>query len=168
MSRAFVKEDDQEENPIIPERAPLPTGITNYVTPVGLILLKEELKELEIEKNQIPAQDTPERRAAFKIVAGKINMLIDRINSAEVVEISNPPPFEVRFGATVTFKFEDENISRTFQIVGVDEADVKKKKIAFTSPIARAMIGKKQGDEVVLNLEHGTRHFSIEKVEYIV
>lgn len=166
MSRAFVKEDDQEENPIIPNRAPLPEGVLNYVTPEGYQALQNELEELEGERNAIPTEETPEKRAAFKVVNGKINMLLERINSAELVEIPESPPEEIRFGAHVTFRFKTEKADRTFQIVGVDEADVKAKKIGFTSPIARVLLGKKAGDIAELKLAQGTREIHIKKVSY--
>lgn len=166
MSRAFVKEDDQEENPIIPNRAPLPDGVLNYVTPRGYQALQNELEELEEERNAIPKEETPEKRAALKVVNGKINMLLERINSAEVVETPEAPPEEIRFGAYVTFRFKTENADRTFQIVGVDEANVKDKKIGFTSPIARVLLGKKAGEITELKLDHGTREIHIKTITY--
>lgn len=166
MSRGFVKEDDQEESPIIPNRSPLPEGVLNYVTPEGFQALQNELEELENERTAIPKEETPEKRAALKVVNAKINMLLERINSAEVVEVPEAPPEEIRFGAHVTFRFKSENTDRTFQIVGVDEADVKAKKIGFTSPIARVLLGKKAGDVTELKLAHGTREIHIKKVTY--
>ena len=166
MSRGFVKEDDQEENPIIPNRAPLPPGVANYVTAHGLKMLMDEQESLEDERKEVPSEESPEKRAALKVINGKLNMLIERINSAEVVELSEIDSGEIRFGAIVTFQFSNESKPRTFQIVGVDEADVKQKKIAFTSPIARVLIGKKSGENAELQLEHGTKHIGIHKIEY--
>jgi len=62
MSRGFVKEDDQEEAPIIPPRAALPNGVTNYVTPNGLQELKTELKQLAEEQANLGIKDDQERR----------------------------------------------------------------------------------------------------------
>jgi len=166
MSRAFVKEDDQEEHPIIPNRAPLPDGVLNYVTPEGFQALQKELEELEAERNAVPKEETPERRSALTVINGKINMLVERINSAEVVDTPKEPLEEIRFGAYVTFRFKTENADRTFQIVGVDEANVKAMKIGFTSPIARVLLGKKAGDIAELKLEHGTREIHIKNVTY--
>src|SRR5690554_6310972 len=98
MSRGFVKEDDQEENPIIPNRAPLPEGVLNYVTPEGFRALQKELKKLENERNAVPKEETPDKRAALKVVNARINMLLERINSAEIVEPPLSPPEEIRFG----------------------------------------------------------------------
>jgi len=166
MSRAFVKEDDQEENPIIPQRSFLPDGVTNYVTPTGLVQLQNEKTALDEERKDIPIEESPERRAALKVLNGKLNMLLERINSAEVIEHSDMDTTEIRFGANVTFQFSNENKNRKFQIVGVDEANIKARKIAFTSPIAKAMLGRKAGDNAELKLENGTKEIAILKVDY--
>ena len=166
MSRAFVKEDDQEENPIIPQRSPLPDGVTNYVTPGGLVELENEKATLENEKKDIPNEESPERRAALKVLNAKLSMLLERINSAEVIDFEGIDTPEIRFGASVTFQFSNENKRRKFQIVGVDEADIKAKKIAFTSPIAKALIGRTTGESVELQLENGTKKIAILKIEY--
>ncbi len=166
MSRGFVKEDDQEENPIIPNRAPLPAGATNYVTKHGLKMLLAEKESLEEERKKVPKEESPEKRAALKVINGRLNMLIERINSADVVDFSEIDSGEIRFGAVVTFQFSNETAKRTFQIVGVDEANVKEKKIAFTSPIAIVLMGKNSGDTAELKLENGVKGMSIHKVEY--
>ncbi|NEN25492.1 transcription elongation factor GreA [Cryomorpha ignava] len=166
MSRGFVKEDDQEENPIIPNRAPLPAGAANYVTANGLKELILEQESLEAERKAVPAEESPEKRSALKVINGKLNMLIERINSAEVVDLSEIESDEIRFGAIVTFQFSNESQKRIFQIVGVDEADVKEKKIAFTSPIAKALMGKKTKENTQLQLENGTKDITIHKIEY--
>lgn len=168
MSRAFVKEDDQEENPIIPQRAPLPEGATNYVTTAGLRALEKEKQSLEKERKDIPSEESPERRSALKVVNGKMNMLLERINSAEVIEPSKNDITEIRFGARVTFRFSSENKIFKFQIVGVDEANVKDGKIAFTSPIAKALLGKKAGEKATLILENGSKEISILEFNYDV
>ena len=72
----------------------------------------------------------------------------------------------VKFGATVTLADEDTDEETTYQIVGEDEADVKRGKIAITSPIARAIIGKSVGDSVEVETPKGHKFFEIEKVEF--
>jgi transcription elongation factor GreB len=66
------------------------------------------------------------------------------------VTINEQAPDEIRFGAVITLKIEASNNIQTFQIVGVDEADISKGKISFTSPIARVLINKKIGDKAIL------------------
>ncbi len=164
MSRGFVKEDDQEEAPIIPPRAALPDGVTNYVTPQGLKSLQEERKELENERANLSSENETERRRAAMLIDGKLNLLVDRLSSAQVISAKDQPKDEVRFGALVKFKMNG-NIQK-FQIVGVDEADVKKQKIAFTAPIAKALNGKKVGEEVTFKLGNENRKIEILEISY--
>lgn len=165
MSRGFVKEDDQEEKPIIPPRAALPNGVTNYVTANGLKQLKEELSTLDSSIRNLSETDERERRLAIGTLNGKRNLLLERINSARLLE-SIKSKDEARFGAFVTYKIESMPKPVTIQIVGVDEADVKKQKIAFVAPIAKALIGTKVGDTVDFKLGSETKKLKILKIDY--
>lgn len=164
MSRGFVKEEDQEEAPVIPPRAALPSGVTNYVTPEGYRLLSAEKKELEEAQKNLPQENETERRRASMVIDGKLKLLVERLQSARVLDLQKQPQDEVRFGAVVRFKREQKEL--TFQIVGVDEADVKKGKIAFIAPIARALIGKKVGETAVFKLGSTPQHLKILDVYY--
>ncbi|TDN85904.1 transcription elongation factor GreB [Salegentibacter sp. 24] len=164
MSRGFVKEDDQEEAPMIPPRAALPAGETNYVTPMGLKELKEEEEELIKERADLDKENDTERRRSQAVIDGNLKLLRDRINTARILNPKDQPTDEVRFGALVELK-QDGNIQK-FQIVGVDEADVKKQKIAFVAPIAKAVTGKKLGEKVDFKLGEETRKLEILKISY--
>lgn len=166
MSRGFVREGDQEEPIIIPPRAPLPAGVINYVTPFGLGQLKLEREALEQERASITTTDETERRRAIALITGKLNLLQERILSARVLDPADQPADEVRFGATVSYHIDASKAVHTFQIVGVDEADVQKKKIAFIAPIARALTSHKVGDVVDFKLGNQTRKLEILKIEY--
>src|SRR5699024_9523506 len=85
-----------------------------------------------------------ERRQDKMFIDGKIELLNQRINSARIISLEGQDSDEVRFGATV--KFNNGKKELQFQIVGVDEANIKKRKIAFMAPIAKALIGKKVGE----------------------
>ena len=165
MSRGFVKEDDQEEVPIIPERAPLPYGLANYVTPQGYQTLLDEKEALETERQELPHTEGSERRIASNVIQTKLNRLTERINSAQIIE-SQSEESEIRFGAKVKLRFVAQKMTRNFQIVGVDEADVKAGKIAFTSPIANAISGKKEGEVATLELGNAIREIEILEVNY--
>lgn len=165
MSRGFVKEDDQEETPIIPPRAALPKGATNYVTPNGKQLLVAERKELENQRKNLAVTEEQQRRRDLAVINGKQELLQERIVSARILNPADQPKDEVRFGATVTFKMN--NKTQEFIIVGVDEADVKKQKIAFVAPIAKAMTGKKVGDEIDFNLGNELRKIVILEIKYL-
>ena len=160
-----VKEEDQEEAPFIPPRAALPLGATNYVTAVGRQQLLDEKKALEAEKAGLALEDEAEQRKVMAVVNGKLRLLAERIRSARVLY---PPesPDEVRFGAKVTLNVVGKNIKQQFQIVGVDEADVKRQKIAFVSPMARAIIGKKVGQVAQLKLGSEVRELQVLDIVY--
>jgi transcription elongation factor GreB len=161
MSRAFVKEGDQEEIPLIPPRAALPPGVTNYVTPNGMDQLLREQKQLEEEKASLTIENETEHRIASTVLNGKLMLLQERINSAVVLNPDEHQKDAVRFGATVTIRVIGKNQVQKFQIVGVDEADVSKQKIAFVAPIAIAVTGKKVGEIAKLNLGREVRPLEI-------
>ncbi|MGV3587001.1 MAG: GreA/GreB family elongation factor [Adhaeribacter sp.] len=156
MSRAFVKEDDAGEPPIIPPRAALPPGTPNYVTPQGLAQLRAELTELETVRTRTEAnrEDEANRTRQLTILNGQLSGLTSRLASAKVVDPRSQPTTEVRFGATVTLRTRNnsKNQDRRFTIVGVDEASVADGKVAFVAPIARAVLGAKLGQTVTLRL----------------
>jgi transcription elongation factor GreB len=164
MSRGFVKEDDQEEAPIIPPRAALPAGETNYVTPNGLKELKNEEEALIEERANLDKQNDTERRRAQAVIDGKLKLLRERISTARLLKPEEQPASEVRFGALV--KLLQNGNKQEFQIVGVDEGNVKRQKIAFVAPIAKAVTGKKVGDKVDFKLGEEIRKLEILKITY--
>lgn len=167
MSRGFVKEDDQEETPMVPPRADLPDGLTNYVTPNGMKELLAEKETLLKERELSEGANEKERRIASNLIHAKIQLLNDRISSAQIVNLSDQPKDEVRFGALISLKIGTSKQIQQYQIVGVDEADISKKKMAFNSPIAKLLMGKKVGDKAVLKLAKEKRVFQIIAIEYV-
>lgn len=166
MSRGFVKEDDQEEIPIVPPRAHLPEGVTNYVTQIGLNELLSEKELLTDERDNLKISNEKERRIAWNYINAKLQLLNNRISTAKVVNLENQPQNEIRFGALVTLKIGDETKLQHYQIVGVDEADLSKGKVSFISPFARILIDKKVGDKAVLKLAKEDRVFEIIEITY--
>lgn len=165
MSRAFVKESDQEEAPFIPPRAPLPAGVTNYVTLKGMQALNLEKEKLEKEKESaFQMEGADEKRRATTEINGKLDLLEQRINSARIINPEEQPQNEVRFGARV--KLEINGKSQEFQLVGVDEANVNAQKIAFTAPIAKAITGKHVNETTELKLGSDTRKLKILSINY--
>jgi transcription elongation factor GreB len=150
MSRGFVKEDDQEEVPMVPKRAYLPDGVTNFVTPFGMNQLFTEKQLLIEERDNLHNANENEIRIALNYINAKLQLLDTRITSARIVNQNEQPQNEIRFGAIITLKTEASKNSQTFQIVGVDEADISKGKVSFISPIAKVLINKKIGDKAVL------------------
>lgn len=144
----------REEAPFIPPRAPLPPSVPNHVTPRGLRLLLEERAALEADRSK-PYESEEAKRRAWAEIDGRLELLNESLGSARVMEPPDPAPDDVRFGATVTFTLlngPQAGQERTFTIVGVDEADVRQGRIAFTAPLARALMGKRTGDVTTLQL----------------
>ena len=98
---------------------------------------------------------------------GRIAELEDKLSRAEVIDVTKLSGATVKFGATLTLVDEDTDEEKTYQIVGEAEADVKSGKVSITSPIARALIGKKVGDTVEVNTPGGGKSYEILKVVFI-
>tara|TARA_R110001606_G_scaffold13227_2_gene57704 strand:- start:429 stop:929 length:501 start_codon:yes stop_codon:yes gene_type:complete len=166
MSRGFVKEDDQEEIPIVPPRADLPRGVINYMTQVGMDQLLTQKQELINEREHLDISNEKESRISSNFINAKLQLLNNRISTAKIVNLSKQPQNVIRFGALVTLKIGNEIKFQHYQIVGVDEADVSKRKISFVSPIARILTEKKVGDIALLKLEKEDRIFEIMEINY--
>ena len=98
---------------------------------------------------------------------GRIAELEDKLQRAEVIDVSKLSGSTIKFGATVTMVDEDTEAKKVFQIVGESEADVKSGRVSITSPTARALIGKKVGDSVEVNTPGGGKSYEILKVAYV-
>ena len=98
---------------------------------------------------------------------GRIVELEDKLQRAEVIDVSKLSGSTIKFGATVTMIDEDTEQEKVFQIVGETEADVKSGRVSVTSPTARALIGKKVGDSVEVNTPGGGKSYEITKVAFI-
>lgn len=166
MSRGFVKESDQEGLPMIPPRADLPAGMVNYVTEVGYNSLLAERDQLLHERDCLSIADKNEKRITVNFINAKLDLLNDRISSARIVDLLKQPKDKVRFGAEVFFTVDSDSKIQNYQVVGVDEANITNKKIAFTSPIAKIFIDKKVGETVKLKLEKTEKQFTIVSIKY--
>ncbi|MDD3188038.1 MAG: GreA/GreB family elongation factor [Fermentimonas sp.] len=167
MSRGFVKEGDQEEIPIVPPRAFLPEGETNYVTQVGMNELLAEKEKLVSERENLSIVNEDEKRIAVNHINAKLFLLDNRIDTAVIVNLEEQAQNEVRFGASVTLRIEEANRIKTFQIVGVDEADVSKGKISFVSPLAMALTNKRIGDKVIIKRDNKSFVYEILDITYL-
>lgn len=166
MSRGFVKEDDQEEVPIVPQRAYLPEGVPNFVTSTGMDQLLAEKQMLIHEKDNLSSTNENEKRISLNYINAKLQLLNNRIAEAKVVDLKDQPQNEIRFGASVTLKTGLSGSIKIFQIVGVDEADISKSKISFISPLARALINKKVGDRITLKRDREDIVFEVMDIAY--
>ncbi|GAB3483956.1 transcription elongation factor GreA [Marinomonas epiphytica] len=99
---------------------------------------------------------------------GRIKEIEGKLADAQVIDVAAmPASSKVIFGTTVTLYNIDTEETVTYKIVGDDESDVKAKKISYASPIAKAIIGKMEGDEIVVKIPSGEATYEIEQVEYI-
>ena len=101
-------------------------------------------------------------------IEGRIMEIESRLAAAEIIDIASlPATGKVVFGATVELEDQDEGAAVTYQIVGEDEADIRGGRIPITSPIARALIGKVQGEIVEVAAPGKTRSYEIVSVRYV-
>jgi transcription elongation factor GreB len=163
VSKAFTKDDDTAPPRFVRSRVPLPPGTPNYVTARGLAALRDERVQLDAERaRREAAGDT----SAVAAVAARIADLDGRIGGAVVVPAPAPEAKEtIRFGARVTVGGEAGS-ERRYQIVGVDEADAASGRIAFTAPLARALLGRRVGEIAQLSTGHGEESWLIRAVAY--
>lgn len=100
-------------------------------------------------------------------IEGRISEIEDRLGRAEVIDPAKlAAGGKVVFGATVQLVNVDSDEEVTYQIVGVDEADIKQGRVSFRAPLARALIGRTVGDEVTVPAPGGEQHYEILGVEY--
>lgn len=152
----------------------------NYITPAGLQKLKEELHELNHgERPQVVATvawaaSNGDRSENADYIYGKrrlreidrrIRFLVKQIEVAEVVDPAKIQSKTIVFGATVTVASE-EGQERTYQIVGENELDPNNGKVSWRSPLARALMGKAEGDEALIQKPQGEESLEILKVRY--
>jgi transcription elongation factor GreA len=103
-------------------------------------------------------------RQAF--IEGRLAELEDKIARAQVIDVSKLSGKQIKFGATVNLLDEDSGQKSKYKIVGEDESDVKAGKISISSPMARALIGKEEGDVVEVMAPGGPKSYEVVKVKY--
>lgn len=99
-------------------------------------------------------------------IEGRIVELEDKVSRADVIDVSKISGDDIKFGATVRLCDDDTDEEATYQIVGSDESDVKKGLLSITSPLARALIGKKADDSVEVITPNGSKAYTILEVRY--
>ena len=99
-------------------------------------------------------------------IEGRVMELEDKIARAEVIDVSKLSGSAIKFGARVTLADEESDEEHTFQIVGEDEADVSRGRLSVTSPLARALIGKGEGDSVEVATPRGAKSYEVVTVDF--
>jgi transcription elongation factor GreA len=155
----------------------------NPMTLRGAEALRNELKRLKTEdrprvikaiaeaRSHGDLSENAEYHAAREqqgFIEGRIMEIESRLAAAEIIDIASlAATGKVVFGATVELEDQDEGTAVTYQIVGEDEADIRGGRISITSPIARALIGKLQGDIVEVAAPGKTRSYEVVSVRYV-
>ena len=178
MSKAFVKESDDEQEEAAP--LPQPQPARNYISPAGYARLSAERKQLvEVERPKVVetvawAASNGDRSENGDYIYGKrrlreidrrVRFLIKRLESAEVVDNSGRDTDQIFFGATVSLR-SGASGERTLTIVGMDEVDTLRGRVSWISPIAKALLRAREGDRVTLRSPAGVEELEIVEVGY--
>jgi transcription elongation factor GreA len=147
----------------------------------GYRALDEELKRLKSEERPAVIQAIAEARAHGDLsenaeyhaakerqgfIEGRLAEIEDKLSRAQVIDVAKLDGGTIKFGATVRVLDEDTEEESVYKIVGEDEADVRAGKVSVTSPLARALIGKEEGDVVEVAAPGGAKSYEILKVEW--
>ncbi|NDU85511.1 MAG: transcription elongation factor GreB [Ferrovum sp.] len=181
MSKAFVRENDSEEDEDLPEPASLPPNTPNYMTPQGHARLSAELDHLlRVERPRVVetvawAASNGDRSENGDYIYGKrrlreidrrLRFLTKHLENSKVVDpVQQTGNDQIFFGATVTVE-DDTSASQTYTIVGRDETEPSRGHISWISPLARALLKQREGDTVRFLTPAGPRTLHIVQVRY--
>jgi len=181
MSKAFTKETNPDDSDAAEEAGALPEGQKNYVTPRGLETLREEWRKLFYDERPQVVQvvswaagngDRSENgdyiygKKRLREIDRRVRYLLKRIESAVVVDSKLQRHLDqVFFGAQVEFAKAD-GVTQKVQIVGIDEASVADHKISWLSPVARALMKSRVGDQVNLRTPAGLETLEVLSISY--
>jgi len=184
MNKAFTKErdgDDDDDDGGASALPPLPAGARNYITPAGYARLRDELmalldderpKVVEVVSWAAKNGDRSENgdylygKKRLREIDRRIRFLTKRLDIAEVADPTlHHGSDQIFFGATVTYA-DEAGAERTVTIKGVDEADNLAGEVSWVSPIARALLKAREGDEVTLVTPKGPQRIEVLDVNY--
>jgi transcription elongation factor GreB len=182
MNKAFVKDDDTWQDPEIEldPRADIPAGSRNYMTPRGVRRLRDELDDLvrqgrpqllaainRLNREEAGRTDARYRdtRKSLQRLESRIAFLTGRLAITEEIDPREQNSDKVRFGATVRVQ-PAEGPEKTYRIVGIDEADIERGHVSWTSPLARALLDGRPGDVIKMRTPAGEQELEIVEVCY--
>ena len=181
MSKAFVKESDEDEAELPDDVPAIPAGVKNYMTPDGHRRLHEELRRLARDERPKVVEvvawaagngDRSENgdylygKQRLREIDRRIRFLTKRLESAEVVDPGRQTRRDqVFFGATVTYGASD-GAEKTVRIVGIDEADLDRGQVSWISPIARALMKAREGEIIELRTPTGIEKLEVLEIRY--
>jgi transcription elongation factor GreB len=170
-----ARDSDGEDPPKQPQKR------VAYITPEGAKRLRAELDELwTVERPRVTQQVSDaaamgDRSENAEYIYGKrrlreidrrVRFLSKRLDEIRVVNEPPSDPKRVFFGAWVTVEDEDAN-EKTYRIVGADESDLERGYISMDSPVARALLGKREGDTLTIKVPRGDVEYTILHVKYV-
>jgi len=181
MNKAFVKEQEGDQDEDLPEALALPKGTKNYLTPQGYAALREELVHLMNDERPAMVKivswaasngDRSENgdylygKKRLREIDRRMRSLTKRLELAEIVDpAAQINRDQVFFGATVLYVNQDGE-EHHVTIVGVDEAEPLQGKISWVSPVARALTKSRVGDVVTLRTPGGIEELDILEINY--
>jgi transcription elongation factor GreB len=182
MSKAFVKEETEDDTADLPDEAPaIPAGVKNYITAEGYRRLQEEMRRLlrderpKVVETVSWAAGNGDRSENGDYLYGKkrlreidrrVRFLTKRLEIAEIVDPARQTRHDqVFFGATVTYA-DPHGAEKTVTIVGIDEADADIGQVSWISPIARALMKAHEGDIVDLRTPTGIEPIEVLEICY--
>ncbi|KPK57363.1 MAG: transcription elongation factor GreA [Gammaproteobacteria bacterium] len=152
------------------------------LTARGAALLRDELKKLKsVDRPRVvraiaearahgDLRENAEYHAAKEqqgFIEARIREIESKLSHAQIIDVSKVDARgRVVFGSTVLLHDHDSDAEITYQIVGEDEADIREGRVSFTSPVARALIGRRQGEDVTVRTPAGERDYEILEVRY--
>ncbi|WP_334127430.1 transcription elongation factor GreA [Sneathiella sp.] len=151
------------------------------MTAAGYARLEKELKELKSTARPAVIQaiatardhgdlsENAEYHAAKEqqsLIEGRIAELQDKLSRAEVIDVASISGRQIKFGATILLADEDTDEETSYQIVGEDESNIEEGRLSITAPLARALIGKEQGDSVEVMTPGGAKAYEVIEVRY--
>ena len=152
------------------------------MTPTGFRQLEEELRRLRTIERPAVVKAIAEARAHGDLsenaeyhaardrqsfIEGRVGELEDKLARAEVIDPASVSGDRVMFGAQVLLVDEDTEEEATYRIVGQDESDIAQGLLSVSSPLARAMIGKRVADQIEVDAPGGARYYEILRIDYV-
>jgi len=166
MSKAFTREDDADDEPVLPAPVSLlPPGTKNLLTPAGAERLRGELARLGDKRPPLFAKAAADRDAKRELAQldQRIRQLQASLAQAEIVPPPQADAAAVQFGSTVTVR-DSRGEESVYRIVGVDEADFARNEVSWLSPIAKALLNAKLGQRVTFKFPKGATELEVVRI----
>lgn len=166
MSKAFTREEDAADEPVLPALVSLlPPGVKNYLTAGGAGRLRVELARLNDQRSELlgRAVSDPEVKREVAQIDQRIRYLQQSLATAAIVDPPGAKAGKVQFGSTVTVR-DGRGEESVYRIVGVDETDFERNEISWLSPIAKALMNAKVGQKVPFKFPKGVTELEVLRI----